>query len=139
MESMSVIKVAVGVERAELVSLHQDQDEPFTTIASRFRSKAETCSFTTIIKCKCGKGNVTSYTEEAVKDVMLAGLGDVHNWREVLSIEDILSRSSFEIISWTFSIYFSIVFSIKINQASIKQIKLNFTMWITKVKKIKFH
>ena len=79
MESVAVIKVAVGVERAELVSLHQDQNEPFTTVSSRFRSKAETCSFTTIIKCKCGKGNVTSYTEEAVKDVMLAGLGDVHN------------------------------------------------------------
>ena len=42
------------------------------------------------------KENVTSYTEKAIKDVMLAGDEDIR--REVLSTEDILSRSSFEII-----------------------------------------
>ena len=45
------------------------------------------------------KQNVTSYTEQAIKDVMLAGVGDEDIRREVLSTEDILSRSSFEIIS----------------------------------------
>ena len=44
------------------------------------------------------KENVTSYTEKAIKDVMLAGVGDEDIRREVLSTEDILSRSSFEII-----------------------------------------
>ena len=46
------------------------------------------------------KENVTSYTEEAFKDVMLAGVSDEDVRREVLSFEDILSRSSFEIISF---------------------------------------
>ena len=98
MESVAVIKVAIGVKRAELMSLHQDHDEPFRTFATRVRSKAETCNFTTVSECECGKKNVTSYTEEAIKDVMLAGDDDIR--REVLSTEDILSRSSFDIISF---------------------------------------
>ena len=100
MESVAVIKVAIGVKRAELMSLHQDHDEPFRTFATRVRSKAETCNFTTVSECECGKKNVTSYTEEAIKDVMLAGVGDDDIRREVLSTEDILSRSSFDIISF---------------------------------------
>ena len=95
MESVAVIKVAVGVKRAELVRLHKDHDEPFRTFATRVRSKAETCNFTTVSECECGKKNVTSYTDEAIKDVMLAGVGDEDIRREVLSTEDILSRSSF--------------------------------------------
>ena len=42
MESIAVIKVAVGVRRAELMNLHQDHDEPFRTFATRVHSKAET-------------------------------------------------------------------------------------------------
>ena len=55
MRSVAVIKVAVGVKRAELVSLHLDHDEPFRTFATRVRSKAETCNFTTVKECECGK------------------------------------------------------------------------------------
>ena len=40
---------------------------------------------------------MTSYTEEAIKDMMQ---GDYDSRREVLSIEDILSRSSFDITSF---------------------------------------
>ena len=76
-ESIVVIKVAIWVKRAELKNLHQDQDKPFRTFVTRVRSKAETCNFTTVSECDCGKSNVTSYTEEAIKDVMLAGVGAV--------------------------------------------------------------
>ena len=100
MESIAVIKVAIGVKRAELMNLHQDHDEPFRTFATRVSSKAETCNFTTVSENDCGKSNVTSYTVEAIKDVMLAGVGDDDIRREVLSTEDILSRSSFDIISF---------------------------------------
>ena len=99
MESIAVIKVAIGVKRAELMGMSQDHDEPFRTFATRVRSKAETCNFTTMSECQCGRQNITSYTEEAIKDVMLAGVGDDDIRREVLSTEDILSRSSNEIIS----------------------------------------
>ena len=47
---------------------------------------------TTASEYKCWKQNVTSYTEEAIKDVMLTGVGDNDIRREVFSIEDILSR-----------------------------------------------
>ena len=66
-ESIAVIKVAIGVRRAELMNLHQYHDEPFRTFANRVQSKAETCNFTTVSECDCGKSNVTSYTEEAIK------------------------------------------------------------------------
>ena len=60
MESIAVIKIAIGVRRAELMNLHQDHDEPFRMFANRVRSKAETCNFTTVSECDCGKSNVTS-------------------------------------------------------------------------------
>ena len=41
-ESIAVIKVAIGVRRAKLMSLYQDHDKPFRTFANRVRSKAET-------------------------------------------------------------------------------------------------
>ena len=41
-ESIAVIKVAIGVRRAKLMSLYQDHDKPFITFAIRVRSKAET-------------------------------------------------------------------------------------------------
>ena len=46
------------------------------------------------------KSNVTSCTEEAIKDVMLAGVGNEDIKREFLSTENTLSRSLFEIISF---------------------------------------
>ena len=48
MESIAVIKVAIGVKRAELMGMCQGHDEPFRTFATRVRSKAETCNFTTV-------------------------------------------------------------------------------------------
>ena len=93
MEEVAVIKVAVGVKRAELISLNQDQDEPFRTFAIYVRSKTETCNFTTVSECECGMKTTTNYTEEAIKDVMLSGVGDEDIRKEVLNTEDTLSRS----------------------------------------------
>ena len=82
-----------------MVSLHQDHDESFRTFSTRVQSKAESCNFTTISDCECVMKNITSNTEEAIKDVMPEGVGDENIRREVLRNEDILSRSSFQIIS----------------------------------------
>ena len=71
MDSVAVVKVAVSVKRAELQSLHQVHDEPFRTFATRVRNKVETCNFTTVSECECGNKNVTSYTADAIKDVVL--------------------------------------------------------------------
>ena len=51
-------------------------------------------------ECKCGKKNMVSYTEEKIKYVMIACISDDDIRREVLSTKDILSRSSFDIISF---------------------------------------
>ena len=96
MEPVAVIKVALKVKRAELMRLNQEHDEPFKTFTTRVRSKAETCNFKTVSECKCGKKNMTNYTDKAIKDVMLAGIDDDDIGKEVLSTEDILSRASFD-------------------------------------------
>ena len=100
MESVAVIQVAIGVKKAELMSLHKDHVEPFRTFSTRVRSKAETCNFTTVSQCECGKKNVTSYMEEVIKDVMLAGVGDDDIRKQVVNTDDILCRSSFDTISF---------------------------------------
>ena len=69
--------------------MHQDNDEPFRTLANRVRIKAETWNFTNV--SESGKKNVTSYTEEAVAWI-LASVGDEDIRREVLSTEDIWPR-----------------------------------------------
>ena len=97
MES-SAVKSWSRCQKRVLVSLNQDHDEPFRIFATRVRSKGEIFNFTTVSKYDCGKKIVTSYTEEAIKDVMLAGVGDEDIKREVLSTEEILFKSSFEII-----------------------------------------
>ena len=92
MESVAAMKVSIGVKRAELMSWNQEHNEPFRTFTTRVSCKAETSVFTTVSESECGKKIVTSYTEEEIKDVMLAGVGDYYIRREVLSTEDILSR-----------------------------------------------
>ena len=100
-ESVVVIKFAMAVKRAEVMSLHQEHDEPLRTFTTRISSIVETCNFTTVSERKFGKKNMTNYTEEAIEDVMVAGIGDDGIRREVLSTKDIFSRSSFDIISFS--------------------------------------
>ena len=75
-------------------------DELFRTFATCVCSKAETCNFGTVNECDCGKWNVRSYTEEAIKHVMLADVGDNDISRKFPSTEDILSRLLFDLISF---------------------------------------
>ena len=98
MESVAVIKVSLSFKRAKLVSFCQDQYEPFRKSTTCVLSKAKTCNFTTVIESECRKKNVTKYTEEVIKDMMLAGVGDKDIRKVVLSTENILSRSQFDII-----------------------------------------
>ena len=100
MESIAVIKVALGTRRAELMKFTQGHNEAFRTFAARVRGKAETCDFFTLSKCVCDVVTKASYTEEAIKDVMLAGISDNDIRRETLSTENILSRSVNQIITF---------------------------------------
>ena len=99
MRSLAVIPVARGVSRAELSQMNQSSDEPIRTFAARVRGKAETCGFTTSTKCLCGKEVKADYTEEVIRDVLLAGVADLDIRRDALSMPGILEKSTNDVIS----------------------------------------
>ena len=101
MESIAVIKVSLAVTRSELLRIRQDNDEAFRRYATRVRGKAETCQFVQNVTCDCGKTVPCEYTEEVIKDVMLAGINDVDIRREILGTEDIHSKSVNDIVTLT--------------------------------------
>ena len=99
MKSFAVIPIATSVLRAELMQLNQAADEQFRPFAARVRGKAETCSFTTKSKCTCKKDVITDYTDEMIRDVLLAGIADIDIRREALGTKDILQLGINDIIS----------------------------------------
>ena len=99
MQSLAVIPVARGVSRAELFQMNQSLDEPIRTFAARVRGKAETCGFSTSTKCRCGEELQANYTEEVIRDVLLAGICDMDIRREALSMPGILDKNTNEVVS----------------------------------------
>ena len=93
-KSIAMIKFILGARRAELMRLAQGYDEVFRTFAARVRGKTETCNFTTV----CQYTANTHYMENAIKDLMLAGISDIDIRRETLSTEDIFLWSVNEVI-----------------------------------------
>ena len=91
-KQLAVIPVSRGVIRAELFQMKQSSDEPVRTFAARVRGKAETCGFTTVVACPCGETLNSDYTEEVIRDVLLAGLADLDIRREALSMTDIQDK-----------------------------------------------
>ena len=96
--SLAVIPVARGVTRAELFQMNQSNDEPIRTFAARVRGKAETCGFTTSAKCPCGQSIQADYTEEVIRDVILAGICDLDIRRDALSMSGIQDKAANDVI-----------------------------------------
>ena len=99
MESIAVIKVSICVTRTDLMRITQENDEVFRTFAARVRGKAETCDFKVHIECECGKSIRAEYTEEVIRDVLLAGISDIDIRREVLGMEGVHKKTVNDIIS----------------------------------------
>ena len=100
MQSMAVIPVARGVSRAELFQMAQANDEPIRSFAARVRGKAETCGFLTSTTCgACSRAVNANYTEEVIRDVLLAGIADVDIRREALGMPDIQDKSTNDVVS----------------------------------------
>ena len=99
MRAIAVIPVARGVSRAELTKMTQSDSEPIRTFAARVRGKAETCHFVTVTKCKCGEQVDADYTEEVIRDVILAGIADLDIRRDALSMPGIQDKSTNDVIS----------------------------------------
>ena len=99
MQSIAIIPVARGVTRAELFQMSQSAEEPIRTFAARVRGKAETYGFTTTTKCQCGKPVEADYTEEVIRDVLLAGISDLDIRRDALSMPKIQQKSTNDVVS----------------------------------------
>ena len=99
MRSLAVIPIARGVTRAELLKMNQSNDEPIRTFSARVRGKAETCGFITSVVCSCGKSIQADYTEEVIKDVILAGICDLDIRRDALSMPEIQEKATNDVVS----------------------------------------
>ena len=100
MRVLAVIPVARGVVRAELMRMRQANDESFRLFAARVRGKAETCGYSTTTKCSCQQIVTANYTEEAIRDVLLAGISSEEIRREALSAEGLQQKSVNDIIGF---------------------------------------
>ena len=102
MKSLAVIPVAKGIIRAELMQLHQANDESFRAFAAKVRGKAETCGFALNVTCpcQCKKEFTVDYTAEAIRDVLLAGIGCPDIRQEVLSTDGIHQKPINDIVAF---------------------------------------
>ena len=102
MKSLAVIPVAKGIVRAELMQMHQANDESFRAFAVKVRGKAETCGFslTATCPCPCAKQFPIDYTREVIRDVLLAGIGNSDIKQEVLSADGVHEKSINELVAF---------------------------------------
>ena len=85
---LAVVNIATSVLQTELITLTQNQDEPIRHFAARARGKAKNCKLTVVCSSEsCTQ--VTSYSEDVVKMVLLTGMADEDIKREVLGTEDL--------------------------------------------------
>ena len=100
MRVLAVIPVARGITRTELRQMKQKNDESFRLFAARVRGKAETCDFVIPVKCQCDQQLSADYTEDAIRDVLLAGISDSDIRREALSTEGLQRTGINNIVSF---------------------------------------
>ena len=99
LRKFAVIPTAKGVARTTLMKMHQDNDEQFRTFVARVQGKAQVCGFTTSHVCECDRQLTVNYTNEMVKDVIVAGIADEDIRTSVLETEGLEDKSLNEIIS----------------------------------------
>ena len=99
MKKLSVIPIATGILRAELLEMKQLRDEPFRKFASRVRGKAEICEYTIDVTCSCTRINNVNFTDHIMRDVLLAGIYDADIRREMFGIDQLLQKSINEVIA----------------------------------------
>ncbi len=96
---LAVIPTSKGVSRAALMKMTQDNNEPFRTFAARVQGKAQVCGFTAKQSCKCGEELTLNYTNEVIKDVIVAGIADEGIRTSVLETEDLEGKTLNAIIA----------------------------------------
>ena len=101
MEKLAVIPSAKGVTRSELMKMRQGNDELARTFAAKVQGKAQICDFTVPFKCPCGCAETfrVDYTQEVIKDVLVAGIADTDIQTSLFDVEGLEERSVNDIIS----------------------------------------
>ena len=99
MRRLAVIRTAKGRARADLMKMNQGNDEPFRRFSARVQGKAQLCGFRTNYKCECGRESSVDYTNEVIKDVIVAGINDEGVRTRVLETEELDEKSMNEVIS----------------------------------------
>ena len=100
LKALAVVPVSRGVKRAELMQMHQTNDETFRTFTARVRGKSEACGFRAASECSCGQLVHVNYTDEAIRDVILAGIRDTDIRREALSTHGLQEGSINDVIAF---------------------------------------
>ena len=91
----AVVSVAASVLRTELFAMKQDHGETVLSFSSRALGKARNCKLTV----RCPHNADVDYSEEMVKQVVLAGMSDDEIKRKVLSTAGIDDKSLNDTIS----------------------------------------
>ena len=99
MRKMAVIPIAASVRRTKLLTSRQDHGQTFREFYANTRAAAATCAYK--VKCHhacCTDNAPIDYTQEVVKDILLAGIIDVEIRKDVLSLTDLDSKSARDIV-----------------------------------------
>ena len=99
MRKMAVIPIAASVRRTKLITTQQDHGQTFREYYANTRAAAATCAYK--VKCPhacCANNAPIDYTQEVVKDILLAGIIDMEIRKDVLSLTDLDSKSARDIV-----------------------------------------
>ena len=101
MKAMAVIKVATSVRRTKLLSLKQDHGQNFREFYANVKAQASTCNFSV----ECGRGCCNNappidYTPLVVKDILVSGILDPDNRKDVLEWPELDSKSAKDLVGF---------------------------------------
>ena len=99
---LSVVPVAMGVRRSEMLNLTQDAGELSRSFLARIQGKAATCDFSTKCLAKCCETTPSNvdFSTVIVKYVLVNGLVDAEIKREVLGWKELDSSSLPETVAF---------------------------------------
>ena len=99
---LSVVPVAMGVRRSEVLNLTQDSTELVRSFLSRIQGKAATCNFFTKCTATCCATNppLVDFSNTIIKYILVNGLADTEIRRETLGWKELDSSSLSDTIAY---------------------------------------
>ena len=99
---LSVVPVAMGVRRSEVLNLTQDSTELVRSFLSRIQGKAATCNFFTKCTATCCDTNppLVDFSDTIIKYILVNGLADAEIRRETLGWKELDSSSLSDTIAY---------------------------------------